>query len=192
MAILMNDAPAAELSNLCDIVAGLDAWLAAQRVSWHAKLSEGEGGTKGWMRRGIRRESEAEIKWRERKGDKGKIWGGGKEKANIQDAVTVRGRCVRPRYNGHGAQELATRDPSCARWIIHDTGTQSPFLSTFLTRPKTAPQPRTGLRADADIPAILTVTATDTAPPTAFLGIPSSLPCPILSSRKWKLENCVR
>ena len=44
MAILMNDAPAAELSNLCDIVAGLDAWLAAQRVSWHAKLSEGEGG----------------------------------------------------------------------------------------------------------------------------------------------------
>lgn len=52
---------------------------------------------------------------RERKGDKGKIWGGGKEKANIQDAVTVRGRCVRPRYNGHGAQELATRDPSCAR-----------------------------------------------------------------------------
>lgn len=51
--------------------------------------------TKGWMRRGIRRESEAEIKWREReiKG-KEKIWGGGKEKANIQDAVTVRGRCV--------------------------------------------------------------------------------------------------
>lgn len=28
--------------------------------------------------------------------------------------------------------------------------------------------------------------------PTAFLGIPSFLSCPILSSRKWKLENRVR
>ena len=120
------------------------------------------------MRRGIRRESEAEIKWREReiKG-KEKIWGGGKEKANIQDAVTVRGRCVRPRYNGHGAQELATRDPSCARWIIHDTETQSPFLSTFLTRPKTAPQPRT--EASARMP--ISRPSSPSQPPTQLLQL---------------------
>lgn len=107
MAILVNDAPAAELSNLCDIVR------ARRRVATRTKgfVTRKIDRREGTERIGPRPRRERERDRDKSKGKMGKVVG--KEKANIRDVVTVGSLCKADITVT--TQELATRDPTYAR-----------------------------------------------------------------------------